>query len=302
MSMRKMQAVAGTLDQAMLNELSRYGDILMPHDADEPILAPGPRAALFEWLKELSLAEELEKARLKPRRTALLFGPPGTGKTTFSHHFAARLGLPLICVRSESLVDSLLGSTGKNIGHLFSAMDRCAGKVVMFFDEIDAIGGKRMHDQGASVERANSLNVMLRRIERFEGICLGATNRKDFLDSALWRRFHMQVSIDLPGPDERFAIIQRYAAPYRLSEADADLLTDLTHGASPALLRGLMEGVKRAIVLWPRINRSLDNPVAVYEAVVASVTPPPEFDEHKPPLWSGQTKALSRLEWPMALA
>ena len=75
--------------------------------------------------------------------------------------------------------------------------------------------------------------MLLRRIERFDGIALAATNRQDFLDSALWRRFDMQISVDLPGADERFAIIRRYAAPYEPSDDDVDLLVDLTTGASP---------------------------------------------------------------------
>ncbi|MFN3349087.1 AAA family ATPase [Pseudorhodoplanes sp.] len=203
----------------------------MPQEAEEPILAPGPRAALFEWMTEIHLAGELAAAGLKPRRTALLYGPPGCGKTTWAHHFAARLGLPLACVRSESLIHSYLGSTGQNIGQLFDAMSKTEGRVVIFFDEVDALGARRMNDQGASVERANSLNVLLRRIERFDGIALAATNRHDFLDSALWRRFDMQISVDLPTEDERFAIIKRYAAPFEppplWQEGIAQTLSDL---------------------------------------------------------------------------
>lgn len=211
--------------------LEKFADVLMPQEAEEPILAPGPRAALFEWMTEIHLAGELAAAGLKPRRTALLYGPPGCGKTTWAHHFAARLGLPLACVRSESLIHSYLGSTGQNIGQLFDAMSKTEGRVVIFFDEVDALGARRMNDQGASVERANSLNVLLRRIERFDGIALAATNRHDFLDSALWRRFDMQISVDLPTEDERFAIIKRYAAPFEppplWQEGIAQTLSDL---------------------------------------------------------------------------
>jgi SpoVK/Ycf46/Vps4 family AAA+-type ATPase len=147
----------------------------MPQEAEEPILAPNVRAAVFEWLTEVRAADDLKAVGIKPRRTALLYGPPGCGKTTLAHHFAARLGLPLACVRSESLVSAYLGSTGQNIGQLFDAMAETEGKVVVFFDEVDALGGRRMNDQGASVERANSLNVLLRRIERFDGIASAST-------------------------------------------------------------------------------------------------------------------------------
>jgi len=278
--------------------LSKFADVLMPKDADEPVLAPAVRAALFEWLTEIRATEDLKDVGIKPRRSALLFGPPGCGKTTFAHHFAARLGLPLACVRSESLISSYLGSTGSNIGQLFDAMAKTEGKVVIFFDEVDALGGKRMNDQGASVERANSLNVLLRRIERFSGIALAATNRQDHLDPALWRRFDMQISVDLPTADERFAIIKRYLAPFDPTDDDTDLLADLTAGASPALLRAVMEGVKRTLVIGPKVGRKTDSAREVFTRVVASVAPPPEYTP--PPLWdeAGLDEAAG-IAWPM---
>lgn len=288
-------------EAAVKSVLEKFADILMPQEAEEPILAPGPRAALFEWMTEIRLASELAAAGLKPRRTALLYGPPGCGKTTWAHHFAARLGLPLACVRSESLIDKYLGATGGNIGQLFDAMSKTEGKVIVFFDEVDALGGRRMNDQGASVERANSLNVLLRRIERFNGIALAATNRQDFLDSALWRRFDMQISIDLPGADERFAIIKRYAAPFEPPDEDIDLLVELTSGASPALLRALMEGVKRTLIVGPKTGREVNDAAVVFATVVAAVAPAPEYEP--PPLWADGLNALittlSDFTWPM---
>lgn len=280
--------------------MSRFADVLMPGDAIEPILAPAVRVSIFEWLAELRAEEALAEVGCKPRRTALLYGPPGTGKTTLAHHLSARLGLPLVCVRSESLIDRWLGATGQNLAALFDAMEKIDGRAVIFFDEVDALGGKRMNDQGASVERASSLNVLLRRIETFGGMALAATNRQDTLDTALWRRFDMQISVDLPGPDERFAILRRYAAPFDPPDDDVDLLVDLTAGTSPALLRGLMEGLKRALVIGPRIGRPINDPVAVFRSVVAAVAPPPELAP-RPLLWSepDAVRAVARLSWPM---
>lgn len=288
------------LGETALRELEKFAHILMPRDAEEPILAAGPRAALFEWLTEIRCKDELAAAGIKPRRTVLLYGPPGCGKTTFAHHFAARLGLPLACIRSESLIESFLGKTGQNIGKLFDLMKDAEDSAVFFFDEIDALGGRRMNDQGASVERANSLNVLLRRIETFDGIALGATNRQDFLDSALWRRFDMQVSIDLPGPDERFAILRRYIAPFDPRDEDIDLLVDLTAGASPALLRALMEGVKRAIIIGPKCGRPINSAIAAFASAIAAAAPPPEYDP-APPLWgdTGAIEELAAWQWPM---
>lgn len=287
---------------AASRKLEKFADILMPGDAEAPILGPRVRAALTEWMTEVRIAPDLQAVGIRPRRTALLFGPPGCGKTTFAHHFAARLGLPLACVRSESIIDKYLGSTGQNLGQLFDAMTETEGSVVMFFDEVDALGGKRMNDQGASVERASSLNVLLRRIERFNGICLAATNRQDHLDTALWRRFDMQICVDLPGQEERFPILKRYALPFEFDDDALEALATATDGASPALLRALMEGIKRALILWPRLKRSTEDAATVIGAAIAAVAPPPEIT---PPLLWAKPDAVrhvaASMPWPPAL-
>lgn len=276
-------------------------DVLMPSESEEPILAPGPRAALFQWLTEIRAVDALASVGLKPSSRALLYGPPGTGKTTMAHHLSARLGMPLVCVRSEGLINSYLGATGQNIGRLMDAAQKYADQIVLFIDELDALGGRRMNDQGASVERASSLNVLLRRIELLDAPVLAATNRHDSLDPALWRRFNLQISVDLPGEEERFAIMRRYAQPFEPSDETLDLLVGLTMGCSPALLRGLMEGFKRAAVLYPRLKRDVADVGAILEQIVSSVAPPPELGM-KPALWDinahERRRIAVQLGWP----
>src|SRR5205085_702122 len=104
-------------------------------------------------------------------------------------------------------------------------------------------------------------------IEMFEGIALAATNRQDFLDPALWRRFGMQIGVELPGHDERFAIVRRYAAPFELDDDETDEIAMATAGASPALLRAFMEGIKRTVVVAPRVGRKVDDAAEVIASV-----------------------------------
>lgn len=298
--MRRLSTVQTYSDdtRTALRGLERFGKILEPHEVDEPILTPPVRSALIEWMREINHRDTLKEVGLKPRRTAMLFGPPGTGKTTFAHHFAARLGLPLVAIQSEDVISQWVGETGRNLGEVFRLLDQAADKCVVLFDEIDAIAPHRSGSQASDKERSAYLTVMLRRIEQFQGLCLAATNKKENIDSALWRRFDMQVEMGLPGEDERFAILRRYAEPFELTDEDTDLLVDLTYASSPSLLRQLMEGMKRALVLWPVLGRDVGDPVAVFRQITASISPPPEME--KPPLWCGQKDIgkLAHMSWP----
>lgn len=295
--------VDGLDHEDLTNAFGRFADVLSAADSEEPILAPGPRAALFTWMAEIRAAEELKAFKLKPRSKALLYGPPGTGKTTLAWHLAARLGLPLVRVRTESVVEKWVGGTGMNLGALWTLVDRHASEAVFFFDEIDSLASKRGDGtQGADKERADYLNIFLTRFERSEAVIIGATNRHEQIDPAMWRRFDMQISVDLPESEERFAIIKRYAEPLMPSDDAIDFLVDLTAGASPALLRALLEGMKRAVVVWPRIRRDHADVRAVLETILVSLVPPPEINP--PPLWKADLSrnapatALERLEWP----
>lgn len=295
-----MRAVRSANDGDPWAVLARFGEILRPREAQEPILAQSVRAAVFEWMTEIRAADELSAVGIKPRRTALLYGPPGTGKTTLAHHLAARLGLPLVALMSERMVERWLGATGENFGAVFDALSALRMDCVVLFDEADAIMSKRT-SRGATAgdkDYNQALSVLLRRIESMDAIALAATNLADDIDPAMWRRFGLQICVALPGQEERFAILKRYAAPFELPDADLDLLVDVTDGASPALLRGLMEGMKRALVLAPRLRRDVSSAAEVFRQITSALAPPPGISA--PQLWSARTAVdeLAALTWP----
>lgn len=285
-----------------LEQLARFAEILWPQDVDEPILAPSVAHAVHEWLVELNNAAELTAVKVEPRRLALLYGPPGTGKTTLAHHLAARLGLPLIAVMSERIIGKYLGETGGNLGQLFDLLKLVEHRCVLLLDEFDALGQKRVASPsggGATQERNQALTVLLRRIEGFRGVGLAATNSTESLDVAMWRRFGLQISVDLPGEHERFAILRKYALPFDLDDTSLDILVTATRGCSPSLLRQLMEGMKRALVLAPKLPRlDVSRPDLMFGHVIASISPPPEMD--RPPLWASRRAldALTAIAWP----
>ncbi len=285
-----------------LANVEEFADVLQPQDVDEPILAPAVAHAIHEWLVELNNANELEAVNVQPRRFALFFGPPGTGKTTLAHHLAARLGLPLVAVQSERIIGKYLGETGGNTGRLFQILKPVESQIVLLLDEFDAIGSKRIAGKGGATQEMNrALTVLLQKIEAYRGIGIAATNTKDALDPAMWRRFGMQVSVDLPAEIERFAIIRKYALPFDLTDEAIDTLVDATRGCSPSLLRQLMEGMKRTLVLAPRLSLDVSRPQRVFEHVAASIAPPPEMPQ--PPLWLNPSETLAdidRIAWPPA--
>lgn len=285
--------------------LESFGDICDPQEAVEPILAPPVRAALLEWLTEIWAASELEAVGLRPRRKALFYGGPGTGKTTLAHHLAARLGLPMLLVRPDRVVESWLGQTGQNLGAIFDLArpePLGEGPVVLFFDEFEALGRKRYAArQGADREMNNVVDTLLQRIEAHDGIIIAATNMADEIDPAIWRRFDIQIEIALPTQRERELILARYLQPYGIGSRALTALADACATASPALLRQLCEGIKRNFVLAERLGWDTGRSETM-SRVLRAVEP--HRDLGKPRLWAhgAADHAVSLLPWPMPLA
>ena len=105
------------------------------------------------------------------------------------------------------------------------------------------------------------------------------------------------VTIDLPDDEARFAILKRYIAPFVMTDVALDTLCELTSGATPALLRQLMEGVKRDLVLGARFRQALDAK-SVFSRIVAVTKP--HADAVTPHLWDGNwaLDRIAKLPWP----
>lgn len=282
-------------------DLAGAGDLLEPQEAAEPILSKGVRGALMEWLTEIWAKDELIAAGLKPRHRAMFSGKPGTGKTTLAHHLAARLGLTMLVVRPERLIDTWVGSTGRNIGALFDAAGKAIPPVLLFMDEFDAVAIKRKAaDSGASEERNSWVNTLLQRIEQHPGFLIAATNFPEHVDTAVWRRFDVHITIDLPGRFERERILARYLEPWALPKAVLRTFADSLETASPALIRQFAETLKRNLVIGPKVGWNMQRE-AVIERLIAGTQPHPDLG--KPRLWSLGTKdqAVREMPWPLPL-
>jgi SpoVK/Ycf46/Vps4 family AAA+-type ATPase len=293
-------------------QLTDFGDLFLPKEAIEPILARPVRNALLEWLTEIWAKDELEAVGIGPRRRAIFNGAPGVGKTTLAHHLSARLGLPMIAVRPERVISKWVGETGQNLGDLFDAAakgiylggeddegQRKETPVVLFLDEFDAISRQRRRGEQASDDSRNEeVNTLLQRMEQHPGFLIAATNYGSHVDQAAWRRFDIHITLELPGQPERERILARYLQPFGLPTLALKVLAESFETGSPALMRAFCENVKRQLVIGPRLNFDMRKG-AVIERVCAAVHPHP--DVGKPRLWSLLSKdaAVQAMPWPL---
>lgn len=137
--------------------------------------------------------------------TMLFAGPPGTGKTMAATVVAGELGLPAYRVDISQIMSKYIGETEKSLGEIFDAAEKCSA--ILFFDETDALFGKRSeikdsHDKYANVETS----FLLQRLENFDGIVLMATNLLQNIDEAFIRRISCIVNFPLPDSEQRLKL------------------------------------------------------------------------------------------------
>lgn len=140
--------------------------------------------------------------------SSLFAGESGTGKTMAAEVLANHLRLNLYRIDLSAVVSKYIGETEKNLRRLFDAAED--GGTILFFDEADALFGKRSevkdsHDRYANIE----INYLLQRMEAYRGLAILATNMKSALDQAFLRRLRFVVNFPFPGAAERKAIWQR---------------------------------------------------------------------------------------------
>lgn len=153
---------------------------------------------------------------------ALFSGPSGTGKTMAAEIIANDLGLDLYKIDLSAVVSKYIGETEKNLERIFNeAQDSDA---ILFFDEADALFGKRSevkdaHDRYANIEVA----YLLQRTEEYNGLVILASNIKKNMDEAFIRRLHFTVDFPFPEEAERLEIWRRAFPPEAPRADDIDL-------------------------------------------------------------------------------
>lgn len=141
--------------------------------------------------------------------SALFTGPPGTGKTMAASVIARELGLDLYKVDLSGVVSKYIGETEKNLSKIFQEAE--TSNAILFFDEADALFGKRTevsdaHDRYANIETS----YLLQRMEEYEGVVILATNLRDNMDEAFTRRIRFVVEFPFPDEASRMRIWQTH--------------------------------------------------------------------------------------------
>lgn len=179
---------------------STWADIVLPpdrlHQLREMCSQVQYRARVYdEWGfdRKLSLGKGLN---------VLFAGPSGTGKTMAAEIIASELGLDLYKIDLATVVSKYIGETEKNLQRIFAEAE--SSNAILFFDEADALFGKRSevkdaHDRYANVEIA----YLLQRMEEYAGITILATNLRTNVDEAFVRRMHFIIEFPFPGERDR---------------------------------------------------------------------------------------------------
>lgn len=152
---------------------------------------------------DIDLDEVAENLRQQPECRMCLFGPPGTGKTSFGHFLSSKLDRPLVIKRASDLLSPYIGETEANMAAAFEEARR--EESILLIDEVDSF----LRDRRGAVRtwEVTDVNEFLTQMEAFEGTFIASTNLVDDLDSAAARRFDFKIRFDYLRPGQAEALL-----------------------------------------------------------------------------------------------
>ena len=154
------------------------------------------------------MQDEIMKRKIKPGYRVLFYGPSGTGKTLTATLMGKQFGKEVYRIDISQMVSKYIGETQKNLEKIFSRAEH--KNWILFFDEADALFGKRTNVQSSHDRYANQeVSYLLQRVEDYPGLLILASNFKSNIDDAFLRRFHSIIHFPNPKPADRLKLWQQ---------------------------------------------------------------------------------------------
>ncbi|WP_170234247.1 ATP-binding protein [Segetibacter aerophilus] len=194
---------------------------------DEMVLASETEQQLEEirtWLdhKEKLLGKWGFGNKIPDGFKCLFYGPSGTGKSLAAALIGKQNNLPVYRIDLSMVISKYIGETEKNLSRIFDAAAN--KKWILFFDEADALFGKRSNIQNANDRFANQeVSYLLMRMEEYEGLAILATNLKGNIDKAFLRRFQLITHFPLPDKEQRQRLWRQSFSPSTSFANDVNL-------------------------------------------------------------------------------
>lgn len=194
---------------------------------EDLVISPFVREEILQiqtWIKHQNelMSDPVFGKHVKPGFRSLFYGPPGTGKTMTANLIGKTCGLEVYRIDLSLIVSKYIGETEKNLEKIFKHAEK--KNWILFFDEADALFGKRTSTNSSNDRFANQeVAYLLQRIEDFPGIIILASNLKSNMDEAFSRRFQSTIFFPIPDQSQRLKLWKNIFSGQFKPEASIDL-------------------------------------------------------------------------------
>lgn len=239
------QSIQGNAPRDKDSLLELYEIVQSNIRLEDVILPESQKNALEQLIEEQKNADDLKKHNIEPANRLLLCGPPGCGKTMTAYAIGQALGLPIAYVRLDGLVSSYLGQTSTNLRKVFDSVRN--QRIILFLDEFDAIAKKR-DDSNELGELKRVVTTLLQNFDNMPSnvLLIAATNHEHLLDPAIWRRFNLTITMELPNESQRLILLKKWMKEYAINESfDYENLAKIAEGLNGAQIKELTKSAAK---------------------------------------------------------